>query len=150
MLANPRTFRCPNCSEMINDSMTQCRYCSVPVDPAVAALIADRQEKANQAYSDASYLRTAAVGMVVFLGLNLIPFMPFVFWGFLGTFIAVIVLLIRWQIRYATLVTDDPDYKSARRSWWISFAILLGVIAIIVLRIVIEVLFLILRGGVGN
>lgn len=150
MLANPRTFRCPNCSEMINDSMTQCRYCSVPVDPAVAALIADRQEKANQAYSDASYLRTAAVAMVVFLGLNLIPFLPFVFWGFLGTFIAVIVLLIRWQIRYATLVTDDPDYKSARRSWWISFAILLGVIAIIVLRIVIEVLFLILRGGVGN
>ena len=33
MLANPRTFRCPNCKEMINDSMTQCRYCSVPVDP---------------------------------------------------------------------------------------------------------------------
>ena len=23
MLANPRTFRCPNCKEMINDSMTQ-------------------------------------------------------------------------------------------------------------------------------
>ena len=150
MLANPRTFRCPNCSEMINDSMTQCRYCSVPVDPAVAALIADRQEKANQAYSDASYLRTAAVAMYVFLGLDLLPFVPFVSWAFLVTFVAVIVLLIRWQIRYATLVTDDPDYKSARRSWWISFAMLLGVIAILVLRIVIEVLFLIFRGGLGN
>ena len=23
MLANPRTFRCPNCKEMINDSMAQ-------------------------------------------------------------------------------------------------------------------------------
>ena len=150
MLANPRTFRCPNCSEMINDSMTQCRYCSVPVDPAVAALIADRQEKANQAYSDASYLRTAAVAMFVFMGLDLLPFIPFVFWAFLGTFIAVIVLLIRWQIRYATLVTDDPDYKSARRSWWISLALLLGVIAIFIIRIVIEVLLLIFRGELGN
>ena len=71
MLANPRTFRCPNCSEMINDSMTQCRYCSVPVDPGVAELIADRQEKANHAYSDASFLRTAAFAMYVFLGAKL-------------------------------------------------------------------------------
>ena len=150
MLARPRTFRCPNCSEMINDSMTQCRFCSVPVDPGVAALIADRQEKANQAYSDASYLRTGAIAMFVFFGLSLLPFVPFVSWAFLGTFIAVIVLLIRWQIRYATLVTDDPDYKSARRSWWISLALLLGVIVIFVIRIVIEVLLLIFRGELGN
>jgi hypothetical protein len=134
---------------MINESMTQCRYCSVPVDPAVAALIAHRQEKANQAYSDASYLRTAAIAMCVFFGLNLLPFVPFVSWAFLGTFVAVIVLLIRWQIRYATLVTDDPDYKSARRSWWISLAMLLGVIVIFVVRIVIEVLLLIFRGELG-
>ena len=150
MLARPRTFRCPNCSEMINDSMTQCRFCSVPVDPGVAELIADRQEKANQAYSDASYLRTGAIAMFVFFGLSLLPFVPFVSWAFLGTFIAVIVLLIRWQIRYATLVTDDPDYKSARRSWWISLALLLGVIVIFVIRIVIEVLLLIFRGELGN
>ncbi len=31
--------------------------------------------------------------------------MPFVYWGFLVTFVVVIVLLIRWQIRYAGLVT---------------------------------------------
>ena len=68
MLANPRTFPCPNCNEMINDSMTQCRYCSTPVDPAVAAMIADRQEKTNRACSDASYVKTAAIAMFVFLG----------------------------------------------------------------------------------
>ena len=150
MLASARTFRCPNCNEMINDSMTQCRFCSVAIDPGVAQLTADRQEKANQAYSDASYLRTAAIAMYVFLGLSLLPFLPVVFWGFLITFVVVIVLLIRWQIRYANLITDDPDYKSARRSWWISLAMLLGVPVIFIIRIVIEVLLLISRGELGN
>ena len=149
MLANPRTFRCPNCSEMINDSMTQCRYCSVPVDPGVAALIADRQEKANHAYSDASFLRTAAFAMCVFLGLSWTGLLPFVFFfGFLTTFFVVLILLIRWQIRYANLITDDPDYKSAKRNWWISLAVLIGAPTIIIVRIVIEVLLLVVRGGI--
>ena len=147
MLAKPRTFRCPNCSEMINDSMTQCRYCSVPVDPAVAALIAERQEKANQAYSDASFLRTAAIAMYVFLGLSWSPLLPFIFFfGLLITFFVVIILLVRWQIRYASLVTDDPDFKSARRSWWISLALLIGIPVIFIGRIVIEILILLSRG----
>ena len=150
MLANPRTFRCPNCSEMINDSMTQCRYCSVPVDPGVAQLIADRQEKANHACSDASFLRTAAIGMYVFLGLSMLPFVPLLFFsGFLIAFVVVLVLLIRWQIRYATLVTDDADYKKARRSWWVSLALLIGVPVIFTVRIVIEVLLLFFRGELG-
>ena len=151
MLANPRTFRCPNCNEMINDSMTQCRFCSVPVDPGVAQLIADRQEKANQAYSDASFLRTAAIAVYVFLGLSWSPFIPFLFFfGFLITLVIVIVLLIRWQLRYAGLITDDADYKSARRSWWISLALLLGVGVIFIVRTVIEVLLLISRGELRN
>jgi hypothetical protein len=146
MLAKPRTFRCPNCNEMINDSMTQCRFCSVPVDPAVAQLIAERQEKANQAYSDASYLRTAAIAMYVFFGLSML--LAFFFWGLLITFFVVIVLLIRWQVRFGALVTDDEDYKRARKSWWISLVLLLGVPVIFVVRIVIEVLLLVSRGGI--
>jgi hypothetical protein len=116
MLTHPRTFRCPNCKEMVNDSMTQCRYCSVPIDPAVAALVADRQEKTNQAYSDANYLRVTAVAMFVFLGLSLIPLVPLVYWGFLITCLLEIILLIRWQIRFANLITEDPDYQQAKRS----------------------------------
>ena len=154
MLANPRTFRCPNCNEMINDSMVQCRFCSVPVDPNIAQLIADRQEKANSACSDASFLRTAAIAMYVFLGLSMIPFIPvvsfFAFWGFLATFVVVIVLLIRWQIRYATLISDDADYKKARRSWWISLAMLLVVPVIFIIRMVIEVLLLISSGDLRD
>ena len=125
MLANPRTFRCPNCKEMINDTMTQCRFCSTPVDPGIAGMIAERQEKANQSYSDASFLRTAAVAMFVFLGLSLIPFLPIVYWGFLIAFIVVIVLLIRWQVRFGSLQTDDPDYQRARRSKNTAFLLLI-------------------------
>ena len=123
VIANPRTFRCPNCNEMINDSMTQCRYCSVPVDPAVAQLIGERQEKANQSYSDASFLRTATVAMYVFMVLSFIPFLPLVGWGFLAIFIVALVLLIRWQVRFGRLVTNDADYLKARRSWRLSLVL---------------------------
>ena len=87
----PRTFRCPNCNEMINDSMKECRYCSVPVDPGVAQLIADKQQQANQACSDASYLRTASIAMYVFLVLSLVPFVPLVTPGFYIVFVVVVV-----------------------------------------------------------
>ena len=144
MIANPRTFRCPNCNEMINDSMTQCRYCNVPVDPAVAQLIAERQEKANQSYSDASFLRTAVVAMYVFMGLSYIPFVPLVGWGFLATFVVVLVLLIRWQVKFGRLVTNDADYLKARRSWRLSLvlwlmAILLGFIVRFVIYLLLAV-----------
>jgi NO-binding membrane sensor protein with MHYT domain len=125
MLANPRTFRCPNCNEMINDSMTTCRYCSTPVDPSIAAMIAERQEKTNRACSDASYLKTASVAMMVFLGLSFIPFLPLVYWGFLITFIVVLVLLILWHVRFGSLVTNDPDFQRARRSKNIALILLI-------------------------
>jgi len=143
MLASPRTFRCPNCNEMINDSMTVCRFCSVPVDPGVAQIIADRQEKANQSYSDASFLRTAAIAMYVFLGLSFIPFLPVVYWGFIIVFFVVIGLLIRWQIRYASLVTNDADFQTARRSWWISLVLLIVAVPVgFIVRPLISLLFL--------
>ena len=123
MFAQPRTFRCVNCNEMINDSMTQCRYCSVPVDAGIAALLAERQEKANQAYSDASYLKNAAMAMYVFLLVGLI--LTIGYWAFLGTFAVVIVLLIRWQLRFDALVTNDPDYRGARRSRNIALILLI-------------------------
>lgn len=116
MFSQPRTLRCPNCNEMINDQMQQCRFCSVPLDPGIVALLAERQEKANQAYSDANYLKTAAIAMFVFLGLSLIPFIPLVYWGFLVTFVVVLVLLIRWQLKFGKLLTNDADYKLAKRS----------------------------------
>lgn len=125
MLATPRTFRCPNCNEMINDSMTTCRYCSTPVDPGIAAMIANQQEMTNQACSDASYLKTASVAMMVFLGLSFIPFLPLVYWGFLITFVMTLVLFITWQVKFGSLKTNDPDYQRARRAKNIALIILI-------------------------
>ena len=116
MFAQPRTFPCPNCHEMINDSMSQCRFCSVPVDPGIAKIVAEKQEKTNQACNDASFVRTAAMAMFVFLGVSFIPLIGFAYWGFLVTFVVVIVLLIRWQVRFGSLITSDKDYQKATRS----------------------------------
>ena len=128
MFAQPRTFRCPNCSEMVNDSMKDCPFCSVPLDPGIVALIAERQEKANRAYNDASFVKTAAIAMFVFLGVGMIPLLGVVYYGFIGTFVLVLVLLIRWQMKFAGLLTDDPDFKRAKRSK--NIAMILWLVAI--------------------
>ena len=101
---------------MVNDSMKDCPFCKVPLDPGVVALAAERQEKANRAYNDANFLKIAASSMYVFLGVGLIPLLGFVYYGFILTFVAVLVMLIRWQVRFAGLLTDDPDYLRAKRS----------------------------------
>ena len=116
MLGQPQTFPCPECKEIINDSMERCRYCGAPVDPRAAAEAADLQAQVNQACSDASYLKTAAFVMWAFLGLSFIPFIPLVSWAFLFTFVAVLVLIVRWQLKFGRIKTDDPDYPGAKRS----------------------------------
>lgn len=132
MYGNPRTFRRPNCNEMIHDQMMKCRFCEVAIDPGIAALIAGRQEKANQAYSDASYLRATTAAMFVFLAVGLV--LTLAYFGFLATYVISVVLLVRWQLEFGTLLTNDPDYSKAKRSRNISALLLvvatpLGLIA---------------------
>jgi hypothetical protein len=57
------------------------------------------------------------------MGLSYIPFVPLVGWGFLVTFIVVLVLLIRWQVKFGSLVTNDADYLKGRRSWRLSLVL---------------------------
>jgi hypothetical protein len=130
MLAQPQTYPCPSCNEIINDTMEKCRYCSAPVDRQAAAAAAEVQSKVNQACSDASYLKTAAFLMWAFLGLSFIPLVPLVGWGFLFTFIAVLVMLIRWQVKFGGIQTGDPDYPRAKSSK--NLALLLWVAAFVV------------------
>lgn len=127
MLAQPQTFPCPNCNEIINDSMQECRYCSAPINPEAARVAAALQGNVNQACSDASYLRIAAVAMFVFLGLSFVPLLP-TYWGFIVTFFVVIVGFIRWQVKFGRLQTDDPDYVRAKRQK--NTALLLWLVAI--------------------
>jgi hypothetical protein len=143
MLSQPQTFPCPNCKEIINDSMARCRYCDAPVDPQAAASAAALQSRVNQACSDASYLKTAALVMWAFLGLSFIPFVPLVFWAFLFTFFAVLVLIVRWQLKFGRLQTDDPDYPRARRSKNLAALLWLGAFFVaFVLRALLVVLSL--------
>ena len=116
MFAQPQTLPCPSCNEIINDTMEKCPHCSAQIDRQAAAAAAEAQSRVNQACSDASYLRTAAVGMWVFLGLSLVPFIPLVYWGFLVTFVVVLVMFIRWQVKFGGLKTNDPDYGQAKRA----------------------------------
>ena len=115
-MSAPRTFPCPSCKEIINDSMKECRFCGAPVDPAAAASLADVQAQVNQACSDASYIKTTAYVMMAALGLSLIPFIPVVGWAFFITFLAVIAMLVRWWIKFGGLESRDPDFKSAKTS----------------------------------
>jgi len=128
MLAQPQTFPCPNCKEIINDSMAQCRYCDAPVDPRAAAEAAALQSRVNQACSDASYLKTAALVMWALLGVSLvIPVFSFqVFLGFVATLVVVLVLIVRWHTKFNRLRTDDPDYPRAKRSKNLAFLLWLG------------------------
>jgi hypothetical protein len=133
---------------MINERVKQCGYCLVPLDPGVAQLIADKQQKANQACSAASYLRTAAIAMYVFLALSLIPFLPLVSLGFSIVFVVVVVLLISWQVKYSGLIISDPDYETAKRSWRTSMILMIVAAPLgFVVRPLIDAFFFGLAGG---
>lgn len=113
MFSAPRTFACPNCNEIVNEAMTACRFCSVPIDPGIAAIVAERQQLANQAYSDASSMRISASAMFVFLAAGV--FLTVGYIAFLVTFLATTAMLLRWQFRFGNLLTSDPDYERAKK-----------------------------------
>jgi hypothetical protein len=130
MLTDIRTFPCPACSQIINDSADKCRYCGTPVDRDVALAAADIQDRVNRACSDASYLRTVAVGMFVFLGLSFIPLIPMVSSGFLITFVVLAVLLVRWQLKYRNIPTKDSDYDKSMGQRNLAFILWIAAIAV--------------------
>jgi len=107
------TFPCPNCNEIINDSMRECRFCRAPIDPRAARAAGDLQARVNQACSDASYTASAAYVMLALLVLSVFPFIPLVWVAYLLTFFAVIIMVVRWQMKFGDLKTGDPDYKRA-------------------------------------
>lgn len=141
MFAQPQTYSCLNCNEIINDAMEKCPYCSSPVDRQAAAAASENQSKVNQAVSDASYLRTAAVVMCVFLGLSFIPLIPLVGWAFLFTFVGLLVMIIRWQIKFGGIKTDDPDYPRAKRNRNLALGLwLIALVALLVRQLWIEII----------
>ena len=117
MLEQPQSFRCLNCGEFINTAMEKCRFCHTPVDRGLAQQAAFVQERVNQAYNQASYIRITAGTMWLFFLLRLIPFIGGIMtWGLLITFFAVPISVIAWHAQYSGIQTTDPDYAQARRT----------------------------------
>jgi hypothetical protein len=111
-----RVFECPQCKETIDAAQKQCRFCGAPIDAEAAAKAAEVMARVNQACSDASYLRIAAVATLVFLGMMFLPFLSWYgTWGFYILVVAVPVMAIRWWGRFFRIETEDHDFIRARR-----------------------------------
>src|SRR5580698_9018037 len=112
-----QVFPCPNCSETINTSMQQCAFCSTPIDHTAAETAAEATAKVSQACSDASYLKIM-LGILILFGATI--FFPFLglagLVGFVFIKYAVPFMVIRWWIKYGSIKTTDPDFKSARKA----------------------------------
>jgi len=135
----PSSFPCPSCQEFINDSMTQCPYCSAPVDPQVAQQAVEFQERVNKACNDASTIRNLAGAMWVCFALRFLPLGGCVAGVvMLVLFFLVPIRLIIWQSKYGSLRTADADYQRAKRNALIAL-VLWGLV--IVAQVVLEIFF---------
>jgi len=115
--------------------MQTCRFCSATIDPQAAAAAADIQSRVNRACSDASFLRTAAAAMFILLMLSIVPFVSLMtYLGFIITFFVVLVLIVRWQIKFGRLQTNDEDYQRAKRLRLIGLILWLVAIPLFVVR----------------
>jgi hypothetical protein len=124
MLNTMRIFPCPACNQLISTDAEKCRFCSAPVDPALAQAAADTQDKVNSAYSDAMMIRNLAAGMWVAFLVRFIPFVGIVGWiGMLALLVIVPIKLIVWQARFGRIKTNDPDYKKAKTNRLIAFLV---------------------------
>lgn len=128
-------FPCPSCREIIGTSATKCRYCNSEIDTQTAIASATFQNEINQACNDASMVRNVAgVMWVAFVVQFLFAAMGRL--AFFGMMIAVPVMLIRWQIKYGRIKTDDIDFKLARRNRTIALLLWLPTPFVIVAAIV--------------
>ena len=110
-------FECPNCKETIDSAERQCRFCSAPIDPGVAEKAAKTLAKVNQACSDASFMKTAAIALLAFFGMMFVPLVSWYgTWGCLFLFVAVLVMAVRWWLRFWRIETEDDDFIRARRT----------------------------------
>lgn len=112
---NAGIFECPVCKQTIDSSSTQCRFCSAVIDPVTAAMAAEKMAIVNLACSDASFLKTMAISMLVFFGIMFIPFMGLLgICGYYFLMFAVPFMTIRWWIKFHAVRDDDRDFKRAR------------------------------------
>ena len=135
-----RVFKCANCHEFINTSMSVCSFCQAPVSEAGAEDAADLQDLAVRACREAKQLRLLAYVLPLAYVVSWIPFLNVYTTVALPVlFFASPLVFIYWWMMFRKLETDDPDYEPAKTMtlvsltiWGATFVILLLVrIAII-------------------
>ena len=117
-------FDCLGCGQTINTSVSECPYCSTKVDRDAAYAAAKLTTQVSQACNDASYVRILAGTIVGFFLLTIVPFLGIV--GVVGYYVLLVlvpILAIRWWIRFASLRTQDHDFRRAKRNVVIALAI---------------------------
>jgi hypothetical protein len=138
-MTSARIFPCANCGEMIYSDSATCRFCSAPVDSSAAEAAADLQKHVNNAVNQAKWTRNTAGAMCVLVALG------FIFGAAMLGAIACIFLIplsvIHWQIKYAGLKTNDPDFPKAKRDRLIALALWLPASIIQLLILFAQVLF---------
>jgi hypothetical protein len=120
-MGEPTIFECPVCKETIDAKAETCRFCGVKVDHEAALRAAEVLAKVNQACSDASYMRSTALTLPVFLALRFVPFIALLGTvGFDGVTLITPFWALRWWLKYGGLKTNDSDFRLARnRVKWI-------------------------------
>lgn len=121
---------CPKCGQTIDASADVCRFCGAKIDHEAAQKAAHLLARVDVACSDASYLRSTVVIVLILLGGVVFALLRqprfFVLFGFENTLLGfcVLVLLVsspfplwtlRWWRKYAALTSDDDDFQSARK-----------------------------------
>jgi hypothetical protein len=123
-------FDCPKCGQTIDTSASVCRFCGARIDHAAAESSAHLLADVDQACSDASYLRSTVVIVLILLGGVVFALLRqprfFVLFGFENTllgFCALVLLVsspfppwtLRWWTKYAKIKSDDDDFQNARK-----------------------------------
>ncbi|MCL2660935.1 MAG: DUF5305 domain-containing protein [Acidobacteriaceae bacterium] len=111
--------------------MQSCPFCGAAIDHAAAEVSAAETSRISRACSDASYLRIMLVALIPFAVLIFLPFLSLLgLIGFIFVKYAVVVMTIRWWIKYGRLKSRDTDLLGARER-----TIVVGVISLIVLAV---------------
>ena len=62
-----RVFPCPGCAEFIATNAAICRFCSMPIDAAVAKAALDAQDSANTGNRIKKYVRHIRIGAALYV-----------------------------------------------------------------------------------
>src|SRR5262245_58769505 len=116
-----RTFRCPNCNEMINTGIEKCRFCSASINHAEAEAAADRMEQINKACNAVNYLKATIAGLALMSVVNAMLDLQdqSINWVFFSAWMTVGAIFVGWWVKYRKVLNDkEADLRQAKR--WMS------------------------------